>query len=241
MEQQSLIATRSSYRSAGWAAITSGVFGVAAYGFLWTAVNTRMSWIPSSGVYFMFHAHDFALALQLLFLIAVAFGLQQLSHQSPPGMSKATRNTGVGLIVFAILCLLLGLGKVVSDGFYMLPQALLGLWLIVANRRFSELLPRWLTWFGTIVGFGLTLVGVSWLGLSFVYPTLWAIPAVPIQDVTQVESPANNLFHQTLNIGTYIGVITLPVWTIVTGFKLLKEQQRLTGIQGHKNYSAELS
>jgi hypothetical protein len=234
MEQQALIATRSSYRNAGWAAIMSGVVGIGAYGFLWTAVNTRMSWMPSARVYLFFHAHDFALALQFLLLIAVVFGLQQLSHQRPPGITKATCNTGVGLIVFCVLSLLLGLGKVVSDGFYMLPQGIFGVWLIVINWRFSELLPRWLRWFGTLVGFGLTLVGGAWLGLSFVYPNQWAIPALPIENVTEVESPANNLFHQILYIGTYIGVTTLPVWTILTGFKLLKEQ-RPTGVQERKN------
>jgi hypothetical protein len=169
MEQQALIATRSSYRNAGWAAITSGVVGIAAYGFLWTAVNTRMSWIPSARVYLFFHAHDFALALQFLLLIPVAFGPQQLSHQSPPGINKATDNTGVGLIMFAVLSLLLGLGKVLSDGFYMLPQGMFGVWIIVINWRFSELLPRWLRWFGIIVGFGLTLVGAAWVCLLFIH------------------------------------------------------------------------
>jgi hypothetical protein len=49
-----------------------------------------------------------------------------------------------------------------------------------------------------------------------------------------MDSPANNLFHQILYIGTYVGVTTLPVWTILTGFKLFKEQ-RPTGVQERKN------
>jgi hypothetical protein len=74
-----------------------------------------------------------------------------------------------------------------------------------------------------IVGLGLTLTGVSFVGISFVYPDMLAIPAVPTESIQPVNSPANTFFHQLLFISSFMGVATLPIWTILTGFQLLKK------------------
>jgi hypothetical protein len=226
MDQHTLVALDPSYRNAGRAAITSGVIGIAAFGLLMDAVLTRVLWIPPARIYMLFNAHDIGVALQFLLLISVAFGLRTLSRQSPSGLSKATLATGVGATIFVVLLVLLGVGgKIVSNGFYMLPQGIFGIWLIVVNWRLSGSLPGWLRGLGMIVGLGLALVGTCFVGICFIYPIQLAIPAVPLESVKEVNSVANTFFHQLLFYSSFVGVATLPIWTVLTGFQLLKKRR----------------
>jgi hypothetical protein len=227
MDQPALVALDPSYRNAGRAAMTSGVIGIAAFALLMDAVLTRVSWIPPARIYMLFDAHDIGVALQFLLLISVAFGLRTLSRQCPPGLSKATFATGVGAVIFVVLLILLGVSniKIVSNGFYAVPQGIFGIWLIVVNWRLSGSLPGWLRWLGMIVGLGLALVGTSFVGICFVYPAVLAIPAVPQESIKEVNSVANTFFHQLLFYSSFVGVATLPIWTILTGFQLLKKRR----------------
>jgi hypothetical protein len=226
MDQHALVAVGPSNRNVGMAAIASGVIGIAAFGLLMDAVYTRVSWIPPARIYMLFNAHDIGVALQFLLLISVAFGLRTLSRQSPPGLSKATFATGVGAVIFVVLLVLLGVGdKIVSNGFYMFPQGIFGIWLIVVNWRLSGSLPGWLRWLGMIVGLGLALVGTTFVGLCFVYPSQLVIPHPPVESIKEVNSVANTFFHQLLPFATFMGVATLPIWTILTGFQLLKKRR----------------
>jgi len=226
MDQQALVAVDPSSRNAGMAAIASGVIGIAACGLIFAAVFTRNSWIPSARVYMLFDAWDIGVALQFLLLISVAFGLRTLSRQSPPSLSQATFATGVGAAVFVVFLVLLGVGdKIVSNGLYMFPQGIFGIWLIVVNWRLSRSLPGWLRWLGVIVGLGLALVGISFVGLCFVYPSTLVIPHPPQESIKEVVSVANTFFHRLLYFASFLGVATLPIWTILTGFQLLKKRR----------------
>jgi hypothetical protein len=226
MDQHALVAVGPSYRNVGMAAIASGVIGIAAFGLLMDAVFTRVSWIPPDRIYMLFNAHDIGVALQFLLLISVAFGLRTLSRKSPPDLSKATFATGVGAVIFVVLLVLLGVGdKIVSNGFYTFPQGIFGIWLIVVNWRLSGSLPGWLRWLGMIVGLGLALVGTSFVGLCFVYPSQLVIPHPPQESIKEVNSVANTFFHQLLFFASFMGVATLPIWTILTGFQLLKKRR----------------
>jgi hypothetical protein len=100
-----------------------------------------------------------------------------------------------------------------------------GIWLIVVNWRLSGSLPGWLRWLGMIVGLGLVLVGICFVGLCFVYPSLLAIPHPPQESIKEVNSVANTFFHKLLFYAGFVGVATLPIWTILTGFQLLKKRQ----------------
>ena len=166
MNPQVSAESESFYRKAGWAAITSGVFAIVAYGLLMTAVKTRTGFIGTERVYLFFKAHDIGAIFQFLLLAIVPLGLQKLSRKTPPDMSKATLATGVGAILFVALLLLLGIAKIVSDGFYTFPQGVFGVWLIVISWRLFGSLPRWHRWFGMVVGLGLALVGIrlGWNG-----------------------------------------------------------------------------
>ena len=79
MVQHTSIAISASYRKAGWAAIASGVIGIASFGLLMTAVTTRVTWIPSDRVWMLFNTHDFGVALQFLFLLFAIFGLRYVA------------------------------------------------------------------------------------------------------------------------------------------------------------------
>ena len=230
MSQQVLVAVGPSYRKAGWAAIASGLIGISAFGLLITAVTTRATWIPSDGVQMLFNSHDFGVALQFLLLLFTIFGLRTLANQTPPGLGKAAFATGVWAVIFVVLLVLLGVdGKIVSNGFYIFPQGIFGAWLIAVNWRLSGALPAWQRWFGMIVGLGLVLTGACFVGITYVYfPDSLAIPPVAPEKMKEVISPANTFFHQLLPISSFMGVATLPIWTILTGFQLLKKNRLST-------------
>jgi hypothetical protein len=113
--------------------------------------------------------------------------------------------------------------------FYMLPQGVFGAWLIIANFRLSGLLPRWLRYFGMVVGFGLVLVGTVFPGLAaFVYPNMLKIPAVSVADEAFQNTEINRILHLILSIGSVLGVVTLPIWTLLMGAKLLKREDAVS-------------
>jgi hypothetical protein len=135
IEQHALDAVDPSYQNGGRAAIASGAIGIAAFGLIAGAVLTRESWIPTAWVWMLFDAFDIGVALQFLLLIPVVFGLRTLSHQSPPGFGKATFAWGLGAAIFVVFLVLLGVGdKIVSNGFYMFPQGIFGISLILGYR-----------------------------------------------------------------------------------------------------------
>jgi hypothetical protein len=219
----------SSSQKTGWLTITSGVIGVVAFVFLIVAVTTRSTWILSSRVYLLFRAHDLAVVLQFLLLIPLVLRLQRLSRQNPPGIGRETVGWGIGAILLVALLLVLGVCKVVNDMFYMLPQGVFGAWLMIANFRLSGLLPRWLRYFGMVVGFGLVLVGTVFPGLAaFVYPNMLKIPAVSVADEVFQNTEINRILHLILSIGSVLGVVTLPIWTLLMGAKLLKREDAVS-------------
>ena len=62
--------------------------------------------------------------------------------------------------------------------------------------------------------------------IAYVYfPDSLAIPQVAPENMKEVISPANTFFHQLLPISSFMGVATLPLWTILTGYQLLKKRR----------------
>ena len=109
----------------------------------------------------------------------------------------------------------------------MFPQGVFGVWLMVVSWRMHGILSRGIRWFGMVVGFGLALVGTFPSGMAIFVP--WytfgeptAIPAVN-SEVSASVHLADNVFHQFLWIGTLLGVITLPVYTILLGTRFLRQ------------------
>ena len=213
----------SPYRSAGRAAITSGVFGIMAFGFLVVGVNIMFTMRPElfGIVDLLFKSHKVGVILQSLFMIPVAFGLHTLARQQIPGVSRATLAVGVVSLSFIVLCALLFIVNVVADDLYTVPQGVLGVWLMVVNRRLSSVLPRGITRFGTVVGFGLLLVGIFPVAYGiFVDPIGLRGPVPP--DYPNPETTANAIIHIVFYIGTLMGVVTYPIWIILLGRQLLR-------------------
>jgi hypothetical protein len=215
------------YRFAGKAAITSGVIGIVAYVFLIGFLLIRNQ-DAQNGV-LPIRIHDSCVILQFVFLIPVVTALYKLIKGRYLNISQVMFYAGVGALCFTIIFLLLIFPKVLADTLYMFPQGIFGVWVIVSSLRLKEIVPNWLRWFGILVGFGLTLVGIFPIGYAiFVDNIILQIPAPSDEVINKIpaETPANIVIHQFLYIGSFIGVLTLPIWTIFIGVSLLRKTNK---------------
>jgi hypothetical protein len=135
MEEQLVTPIASSLRKTAWTTLCSGIIGLVAIGCLIAAVTTRSTWSLSSHVYLLFRAHDIGIVLQFLLLIPLDLGLQKSSSELHPGVSRGAVAWGISAIVLVAILLLLGVGKVVNDIAYMLPQGVFWAWLILISAR----------------------------------------------------------------------------------------------------------
>lgn len=221
--QVSPTATGSSYRFAGWAAIASGAVGIVAYGFLWAFVLKMISGGSEQTCIPLLRTHDAGVILQSLFMIPVALALHRMSSQHSPGVNRTTVAAGVTALSLVVVGLLLEFVNVLGSGLYMVPQGLLGVWLIVVNRHLSAMLPRGIRWLGTLVGIGFVLVATFPIGYAiFVDPRLGPIP-FDYQPPKETDK-ANAILHNVLVIGSFMGVATYPIWAMLVGRRLLRQR-----------------
>jgi len=213
----------SPYRTAGRAAILSGILGILAFisliGFL--LIRDKDSQDGDLPI----RVHDSLVIFQFLLLIPVAIALYQITQHGTKRISQAMLQIGVGALCFTILFLLLIFPKILADTWYMFPQGIFGAWLFIACWRVKELIPQWLKWFGMIVGAGLVLVGLFPVGYAiFVDHIILDIPAPSDEEMSKIptENLANKVIHMLLYIGSFTGVLTLPFWSILIGTKLLR-------------------
>jgi len=224
---QTFAATTTTYRSAGWLTIASGIAGIIAFAALITAVNVRNAQGMEGSATMLFRMHEVVTIIQFFLMFPLVFALYKLSHTTQRGLSKLLLNIALAALVFTILFLLLILPKIIADPLYMFPEAVFGVWLIICCSYMKALLPKGIMWFGIIVGIGLALVGLFPLGYAiFVDKVILQIPAAPDAVIEKIPSdtPANTILHYILFTGTFMGVITFPVWTILTGRMLLRKR-----------------
>lgn len=214
----------SSYRFAGSAAIASGLIGITAYVSLLRFLAIRGQ--DAQTAFVMLRTHDFGVILQFLFLIPVVMAFCKFIQEHSPNKSKAMRNVGIAALCFTVLFLLLNFPKMLVDFWYMFPQGIFGVWIIVACWSTKGLIPRWLRGFGFIVGLGLALVGIFPLGYAlFVDSIVLHIPAPSDEAMQNIPiNPANLFLHQILWIGSPMGVATLPLWTLLVGVIMLRKK-----------------
>jgi hypothetical protein len=217
-----------SIRSAGRAAIASGLIGFLALGCLISYLVVRDQDFQTAMFFSRFH--DAGLTFQFLLLVPVAFGLYNLSRERHSGMSRTTLAMGVGAALFTVLFILLSFAKVLVDVLYMFPQGVFGVWLIIVCWGMSGILSKGLRWFGMIVGLGLSIIGTSLVGYAiFVSTIILQIPAATEEAIAQVPQNTPNLIvHQMLFIGSFMGVLTLPIWTVLLGFRMLREPSSIS-------------
>ena len=232
MKPQDSTSSGLSYRTARWAAIASGTIGILASSSLIIALLTRTTYEVTGQVLLLFNVFHVALILQSLLMIPLVFSLQKLSRNRAKVMSQATLVTGVITLSCTVLFLFLIFPKVMIDEYYMIPQAAFGVWLVVVNWKLAGILSRGIRWFGMVVGVGLLLVGIYIIGFSiFIDPAGLKIPAPDPNDLKDPgPTTANVIVHYILDVGTFMGVLTLPFWAIILGRKLLrvKVEQPLT-------------
>lgn len=209
-----------SYRSTGIYAITSGIIGVFAFGFLITYLIIRDQKFEES-IYFL-RLHDFGAVLQFLFLIPVVKGLYRLLQKQSFKITRISFIIGVGSLLLTALFLLLTTPKIMADVLYLFPQGIFGACLVFFNWHLKGVLSKGIRWFGIIVGAGLILAGIFPVGYAiFVDTIILQIPAASDEAVQRIpDTTANMILHQLVAVGTLLGVVTLPVWTILLGRKL---------------------
>ena len=128
---------------------------------------------------------------------------------------------GVASLCFIVLCLSLDLAGAIWNTWYMVPQGLLGVWLLLVARIAS--LSRGLTRLATVVGLGLILVGSFPLGFAvLVDPVVFHGPPSAMGANLDGTEAANRIIHIVLLIGTLTGVSTYPIWSILLGRTLLQ-------------------
>ncbi|MDN3581808.1 hypothetical protein [Mucilaginibacter flavus] len=214
-----------SYRTAARAAIASGVAGIVAYVFLIGFLIVRSEDAQNGTM--PIRVHDTFVILQFVFLIPVVVALFRLIQERLSGISALMLHIPITALCFTVLFLLLIFPKILADTLYMFPQGILGVWLVMACWRLKAIIPQWLRWFGIVVGFGLALVGLFPVGYAiFVDSVILHIPAPSDEVMAKIpaETPANILIHQILYIGSFMGVLMLPIWTILIGVRLFKKK-----------------
>ena len=156
--------TTAAFRSAGRAAITSGVIGLVAYGFLWAFLITMISGGDEQTCRPLITTHDVGVLLQSLFMIPLVLTFGDIVGQRSPGARRSIVAMGVAALALTMVSLLLIVANVLAGPFFMLLQGLLGIWLVVVNRLVSGAFSRGLRWFGMVIGVGLMIAAVFPVG-----------------------------------------------------------------------------
>jgi hypothetical protein len=215
---------------AGRAMMLSGAVGLVAFGLLFAAVFVRQltgdqqqwaSGVLQPGIWdHLFRAHDIGVILQSLLLVPAALVIRRRGSVDGPFWRSPMAFTGVAANLLLALSLVLVFATQASDMLYMVPQAFVGIWIIAACRARPPGLGKAVRGFGWVVGLGLVIVGLADIGIAVALgPSVMAIIGpVPTQvDPVGVSSALNGWSHIALDIGSLLGVLTLPFWSILAG------------------------
>ena len=211
-------------RAAGRLAIGSGVLGILAFASLLVPVVARILRFRRATVTLLFRTHDIGVAIQSLLMIPVVLVLYAFVRELSPARGRSTLALGLAGNVGLALCISLIFLTRASDMVYMLPQGLVGVWLILTSRQLAGTFSRGLTTTGTIAGLGLVIVALSLLAIAFALgPGILALRGpIPRSPDPNLSNVTNRIAHITLAIGTFMGVLLYPVWSILAGRKLLR-------------------
>ena len=209
-------------RPIGRLALISGLIGVIGFGLLVMALSTPP---PSPGTLRRatdpFRWQDASVSIQSLLMLPLAFGLVSVLRGKPATFSDPL--VVLGLIAFGTLCISSALifSGTVSDMFYMLPQGLVGLWVVWISGRTSVSLGRDVLWLGRISGVGLILIGLGFVIYGvFVAPRIFVGPLSNAEIDAQTWTTANILAHMLMGAGTLLGRALNPFWLLLLGRRL---------------------
>jgi hypothetical protein len=203
-------------RFAGRLAITSGVFGIAAFACLIVFLVTRPSDQQTSHI--LLRSHDAGIILQSLCLIPFAMALDAIARQHSPGSGRGMGAAAVTFLSLVVVLTLLGIANVVADVLYMIPQGAVGGWLIAVCLQKTNGLPKGLRILGILAGVGLILISLFPIGYSlFVDPAMLRGPISDDAPTPLGTRRANGIVHVVLAIGTLIGCSMYPIWSALAG------------------------
>jgi hypothetical protein len=156
--------------------------------------------------------HDVAAAVACLLIAAAAWSFRRHSGGTlgPPvawlGM--------LGGITTALLLSLVFLSGA-SDMFYMLPQGVIGLWVIAVCVRKPMSLGTGARVVGFVAGIGLVLIAIGFvmiaLALGPALVTLVDARSVVVNPA-DLASSMNSIGHIVLKVGSILGLPTYPIW-----------------------------
>jgi hypothetical protein len=208
----------------GWTgrfAIIAGILGLIGTGLLIAALFAPT---PSPNTMRretnLFLWQDAFVIAQALAMIPVTLGIYRVTSRT----AGAAGTLVLGLIAQAFLVITTSLifTDTASDMLYMFGVGLVGIWLFLVTRRALDLSSSKVMWTGRVAAFGLMLIGIGFL----IYGVLVA-PAVFVRPLTipeidaQTLTPANLISHLCLALGTLLGRVIYPVWTLLLGRALL--------------------
>jgi len=209
-------------RIATGAALASGTIGIAAAGLLIGADQLR-AWRMASRqvVTFLFASHDVATIFQSLLLIPAIVAVHMLYRRSSAASRASVIVSVTALSAIALLQSLRFTGMA-PETLYMLPQGLLGLWLIVINRFATNIFPPYVRRIGMLAGLGLTMIAASLLTV-ILYFGLGALTGRIRAGDSQARR-VNQVLHVNLDMGTFLGKPTYPIWVLLAARKLRRQR-----------------
>jgi hypothetical protein len=174
----------------------------------------------------LFRWQDGVVLVQALMMFPVSLGLRSLW----PAQVGGTRSPLIlaGLLSQAALAgvLLIRFADLTADLVYMIPQGLVGAWVIAFNVQTRGMLNKWVRWLGMIAGFGLLLVGAGALIYGvFVAPEMFVRPLTDAEIDAQTWTQPNIIAHICMAAGTLLGRALYPVWLLILGIILLRAPQ----------------
>ena len=210
-------------RTGRWA-LVAGVIGILAVGLLIAALAAPT---PEPDTMrretSLFAWQNAAVVLQALAMLPVTCGLYNLTLQQAP-LESGRGSLWLGLVAQTgvVIASALLFNHSVSDMLYMGPIGLVGIWLLTVSRRGDNVILSGLVWLGRIAGVGLLTVGLGFLIYgAFVAPAVFIRPLTNAEIDAQSLTFANLIAHICMAVGTVLGRLIYPIWTIVLGRRLM--------------------
>lgn len=166
--------------------------------------------------------HDLGIILQSLSIISVVFAFHTPSSLEFLDRCRAKCYLGVGARSCIIIFMMIGFAKVLGDLVDMIPQGVLGIWILIVCLRKTGMLPRGLRWLGMTAGLGLALVALFPIGYAFLMDPIILMGGSPSEGYIIEITFANQLLHPILSIDYLMGLPTYSIWTILLGSRLLR-------------------
>jgi hypothetical protein len=105
----------------------------------------------------------------------------------------------------------------------MIPQGMVGAWLIVMSVVSRKLFPAHLTVLGVVAGIGLLMIAASLLTVLLYFgPTALS---GPIRSADPMARRINQILHINLDVGSFLGKPTFPMWTILAARGLRRDAE----------------